>query len=153
MDIRKYDIVQADLGNITIGSEQGGKRPVLVVQNDRGNFFSTTTIVIPLSSKIKSLHQPTHTLIHKSNDTGLKTDSVLLGNNIKKGVIHTYTLVVLYKDTGIDQSDDMNKALSARINIIDIRSKNPYDYDKTSLAYNIINNGIRPIFLRYSLKR
>ena len=68
------------------------------------------------------------------------TDSVLLGNNIKKGVIHTYTLVVLYKDTGIDQSDDMNKALSARINIIDIRSKNPYDDDKTSLAYNIINN-------------
>ena len=83
MDIRKYDIVQADLGNITIGSEQGGKRPVLVVQNDRGNFFSTTTIVIPLSSKIKSLHQPTHTLIHKSNDTGLKTDSILLGEQMR----------------------------------------------------------------------
>ena len=83
MDIRKYDIVQADLGNTTIGSEQGGVRPVLVVQNDAGNIFSTTTIVIPLSSKLKSLHQPTHALIHKSNDIGLKTDSILLGEQMR----------------------------------------------------------------------
>ena len=83
MDIRKYDIVQADLGNTTIGSEHGGVRPVLVVQNDTGNIFSTTTIVIPLSSKLKSLHQPTHALIHKSNDTGLKTDSILLGEQMR----------------------------------------------------------------------
>lgn len=83
MDIRKYDIVQADLGDTTLGSEQGGRRPVLVIQNDTGNIFSTTTIVIPLSSKLKSLHQPTHTLIRKSRDTGLKTDSVLLGEQIR----------------------------------------------------------------------
>ena len=83
MDIRKYDIVQADLGDTTIGSEQGGKRPVLIVQNDVGNIHSTTTIVIPLSSRVKSLHQPTHTLIHKSSDTGLKTDSVLLGEQMR----------------------------------------------------------------------
>ena len=83
MDIRKYDIVQADLGNTTIGSEQGGIRPVLIIQNDTGNIFSTTTIVIPLSSKLKSLHQPTHTLIRKSNDTGLKADSVLLGEQMR----------------------------------------------------------------------
>lgn len=82
MDIRRYDIVQADLGQV-IGSEQGGIRPVLVVQNDRGNIFSTTTIVIPLSSKLKSLNQPTHTLIRKSVDTGLKTDSVLLGEQMR----------------------------------------------------------------------
>lgn len=83
MDIRKYDIVQADLGKTAIGSEQGGIRPVLIIQNDTGNIFSTTTIVIPLSSKLKSLHQPTHTLIRKSNDTGLKTDSVLLGEQMR----------------------------------------------------------------------
>lgn len=40
MDIRRYDIVQADLGK-TIGSEQGGVRPVLVIQNDMGNIHSS----------------------------------------------------------------------------------------------------------------
>lgn len=82
MDIRRYDIVQADLGQV-IGSEQGGIRPVLIIQNDVGNMFSNTTIVIPLSSKLKSLNQPTHTLIKRSVDTGLKTDSVLLGEQMR----------------------------------------------------------------------
>lgn len=82
MDIRRYDIVQADLGQV-VGSEQGGIRPVLIVQNDAGNIYSSTTIVIPLSSKLKSLNQPTHTLIRKSVDTGLKTDSVLLGEQMR----------------------------------------------------------------------
>ena len=82
MDIRRYDIVQADLGQV-VGSEQGGIRPVLIVQNDTGNIFSSTTIVIPLSSRLKSLNQPTHTLIKRSVDTGLKTDSVLLGEQMR----------------------------------------------------------------------
>lgn len=82
MDIRRYDIVQADLGT-NIGSEQGGIRPVLIVQNDTGNIFSSTTIVIPLSSKLKSLNQPTHTLIKRSMDTGLRTDSILLGEQMR----------------------------------------------------------------------
>lgn len=82
MDIRRYDIVQADLGK-TVGSEQGGIRPVLIIQNNVGNIFSCTTIVMPLSSKLKSLSQPTHTLIRKSVDTGLRTDSVLLGEQMR----------------------------------------------------------------------
>lgn len=55
MDIRRYDIVQANLGEV-VGSEQGGIRPVLVIQNDTGNICSTTTIVIPMTSKLKSLN-------------------------------------------------------------------------------------------------
>ena len=82
MDIRRYDIVQADLGQV-VGSEQGGIRPVLIVQNNKGNVYSTCTIVMPLSSKLKSLNQPTHTLIRKSVDNGLKTDSVLLGEQMR----------------------------------------------------------------------
>lgn len=77
MKFRRYDILQVDLGHV-MGSEQGGIRPVLVLQNDVGNQYSNTTIIAPFSSKLKSLHQPTHTIIHKSDDTGLKTDSVLL---------------------------------------------------------------------------
>lgn len=82
MDIRRYDIVQADLGSV-IGSEQGGIRPVLIVQNDMGNICSSCTIVMPLTSKIKSLHQPTHTLIRSNANTGLKTDSMLLGEQMR----------------------------------------------------------------------
>ena len=82
MDIKRYDIVQADLGK-SVGSEQAGIRPVLIVQNDQGNKFSNTTIIIPLTSKLKSLNQPTHTLIRKSIDTGLRTDSVLLGEQMR----------------------------------------------------------------------
>lgn len=82
MDIRRYDIVQADLGQV-VGSEQGGIRPVLIIQNDVGNIYSTTTIVIPFSSRLKSLNQPTHTLIKRSMDTGLKTDSILLGEQMR----------------------------------------------------------------------
>lgn len=83
MNIKRYDIVQADLSG-TVGSEQGGVRPVLVVQNDIGNLHGYTTIVMPLSSKTyKNPNQPTHTLIKKSTDTGLKTDSLLLGEQMR----------------------------------------------------------------------
>lgn len=83
MEVKRYDIVQADLSG-SVGSEQGGIRPVLIVQNDVGNLHSFTTIVMPFSTKInKNPNQPTHTLIKKSADTGLKTDSILLGEQMR----------------------------------------------------------------------
>lgn len=98
MEVKRYDIVQADLFG-AIGSEQGGVRPVLIIQNDVGNLHSQTTIVMPFSSKLfKNPNQPTHTLIRKSADTGLKMDSVLLGEQMRvisnkriKGKIGTVT--------------------------------------------------------------
>lgn len=83
MEVKRYDIVQADLSG-TIGSEQGGVRPVLIIQNDIGNLHSQTTIVMPFSTKtFKSPNQSTHTLIRKSADTGLKMDSILLGEQMR----------------------------------------------------------------------
>lgn len=82
MDIRRYDIVKADLSG-AVGSEQGGIRPVLIIQNDVGNIHSCTTIVIPLTSKIKNLNQPTHTLIRSNAFTGLKEDSMVLGEQMR----------------------------------------------------------------------
>ncbi len=83
MEIKRYDIVQADLSG-TVGSEQGGIRPVLIIQNDVGNLHSPTTIVMPFSTKVtKNPNQPTHTLIRKSADTGLKMDSILLGEQMR----------------------------------------------------------------------
>lgn len=83
MKIKRFDIVQADLSG-TVGSEQGGVRPVLIIQNDIGNLHSPTTIVIPFSTKVfKNPNQSTHTLIRSSADTGLKEDSILLGEQIR----------------------------------------------------------------------
>lgn len=83
MEFKRYDIVQADLSG-TVGSEQGGIRPVLIIQNDIGNRYSQTTIGIPFSTKVfKNPNQPTHTLIKSSADTGLKVDSVLLGEQMR----------------------------------------------------------------------
>ncbi len=83
MEVKRYDIVQADLAG-TVGSEQGGIRPVLIIQNDIGNLHSPTTIVMPFSTKVfKNPNQPTHTLIRKSADTGLKMDSILLGEQMR----------------------------------------------------------------------
>lgn len=83
MEVKRYDIVQADLSG-TVGSEQGGVRPVLIIQNDVGNSHSQTTIVMPFSTKVfKNPNQPTHTLIKKSADTGLKMDSILLGEQMR----------------------------------------------------------------------
>ena len=80
--LKRYDIVQADLSG-AVGSEQGGIRPVLIIQNNKGNLYSTTTIVMPFSTQIKNLKQPTHTLIKKSASTGLKRDSILLGEQVR----------------------------------------------------------------------
>ena len=60
--IRRGDIFYADLGE-TVGSEQAGIRPVLVLQNDMGNVHSPTIIVAGITSKIKKLYIPTHVLL------------------------------------------------------------------------------------------
>lgn len=57
-NVKRGQIYYADLGQ-GIGSEQGGKRPVLILQNDIGNKYSTTTIVAPLTTQAKT-NIPTH---------------------------------------------------------------------------------------------
>lgn len=76
MQIRKGDIFFADLSPV-VGSEQGGIRPVLVVQNDVGNRFSPTIIVAAVTSQLKKANLPTHVPIHAAG-SGLDRDSVVL---------------------------------------------------------------------------
>lgn len=59
---RRGDIYMADL-NPFKGSEQGGRRPVLLLQNNDGNYFSKTLIIAPMTTQLKKLDQPTHFLI------------------------------------------------------------------------------------------
>ena len=67
---------------------------------------------------------------------------ILIGNNAEVGKTHAYSLTVTYKETGVDQSADMNKILTAKVNIADPNGFNPYVGDKGSLAYTIINNAV-----------
>ena len=63
MRVKRGDIFYADLSPV-IGSEQGGIRPVLVVQNDVGNRFSPTVICAAITSKINKAKMPTHVEIN-----------------------------------------------------------------------------------------
>lgn len=62
---RRGDIYLANL-NPRRGSVQGGIRPVLVLQNNDGNYYSSTLIIAPITSQLKKVEQPTHYLIPKS---------------------------------------------------------------------------------------
>ncbi len=80
MEFKRGDIFLASLGNV-IGSEQKGTRPVLIVQNDIGNKYSPTVIIVPITSKVKS-SLPTHIPI-KTIHSGLEKDSVILVEQIR----------------------------------------------------------------------
>lgn len=84
-NLKRFDIILVDFGENTIDSEQGGIRPALIIQNNVGNLYSSTTLVMPLSSKTnKSPNQPTHTLLKKGRTTGLIQDSIVLGECIRQ---------------------------------------------------------------------
>lgn len=76
MLVKKGDIYFADLSPV-IGSEQGGIRPVLVVQNDVGNKYSPTIIVAAVTSQLNKAKLPTHVEIDAKNN-GLSKKSVVL---------------------------------------------------------------------------
>lgn len=80
MIIRRGDIYYADLTPV-IGSEQGGIRPVVVIQNDIGNRFSPTIIAAAITSQINKSKLPTH--IEISSKYGLLKDSVILLEQIR----------------------------------------------------------------------
>ncbi|HOB09072.1 MAG: type II toxin-antitoxin system PemK/MazF family toxin [Limnochordia bacterium] len=74
--IRRGDIFYANL-NPVIGSEQGGVRPVLIIQNNIGNKYSPTTIIAAITSKIKKAKLPTHVELSAA-EFNLEKDSVIL---------------------------------------------------------------------------
>ena len=81
--MKMFDIYYADLSKNTVNSEQGGIRPVIVIQNDIGNKYSPTLIVLPITSEIKKENMPTHCILHKSIKNGLKVDSMVLAEQIR----------------------------------------------------------------------
>jgi len=81
LEIKRGDIFYADLAP-HVGSEQGGIRPVLVIQNDIGNKYSPTVIVAAITSQIGKAKFPTHVEI-RAGEFGLSRDSVILLEQIR----------------------------------------------------------------------
>ncbi len=81
MNIRRGDIYYADLSPV-VGSEQGGLRPVLIVQNDVGNKYSPTVIAAAITSRMGKAKLPTHIDV-PGLDVGLAKDSVILLEQIR----------------------------------------------------------------------
>ncbi len=81
MIIKRGDIYYADLSPV-VGSEQGGVRPVLIIQNDIGNKYSPTVIATAITSQINKAKMPTHIELD-ANEYGLSKDSVVLAEQIR----------------------------------------------------------------------
>ena len=76
MEVHRGEVFYADLSPV-VGSEQGGIRPVLIVQNEIGNRHSPTVIAAAITSRLDKARLPTHINI-RAEDTGLAKDSVVL---------------------------------------------------------------------------
>ena len=81
MIVHRGDIYYADLSPV-VGSEQGGIRPVLIVQNDVGNRFSPTVIAAAITSQRTKASLPTHILVN-AQTTGLSKDSIVLLEQVR----------------------------------------------------------------------
>ena len=81
MSVKRGDIYYADLSPV-VGSEQGGLRPVLIIQNDVGNKYSPTVIAAAITSRLGKTRLPTHIDIY-ADKVGLSKDSVVLLEQIR----------------------------------------------------------------------
>ena len=107
------DIYLVDLGT-NIGSEQGGCRPVLLVQNDIGNHFGPTLIVAPVSSRYwKKSKQPTHTLIEGIQN--LSSPSVVLTEQLL--TIDKVRVMKYLGKVPEDQMQNVNKAVMVSLGL------------------------------------
>lgn len=102
MNVKRGDIYYADLSPV-IGSEQGGVRPVLIVQNDVGNKYSPTVIAAAITSQQDKSRMPTHINVN-GDSCGLSKDSVVLLEQVR-----TIDKQRLKERMGNLSTSDMNK--------------------------------------------
>ena len=81
MTVKRGDIFYADLSPV-VGSEQGGIRPVLIVQNDVGNKYSPTVIAAAITSQRDKTKLPTHIAVN-ADESGLTKDSIVLLEQVR----------------------------------------------------------------------
>jgi len=113
MNIRRGEVYYADLSPV-VGSEQGGVRPVLIVQNDVGNKFSPTVIAAAITSRKTKNPLPTHISVNADN-CGLQKDSIVLLEQVR-----TLDKKRLRERIGVLENTDMvriNRALSISVGL------------------------------------
>lgn len=116
MIVKRGDIFYADLSPV-IGSEQGGVRPVLIIQNDIGNKYSPTVIAVAITSQVNKAKLPTHIELD-AKIFGLPKDSVILAEQVR-----TIDKKRLKEKIGHLDKDNMNKvnyAISISLGLLDI---------------------------------
>lgn len=113
MQIRRGDIFYADLSPV-VGSEQGGLRPVLIIQNDVGNRYSPTVIAAAITSQLTKAKLPTHIDVY-ADRFGLAKDSVILLEQIRTIDKRRLREKMGHLDDGIMQR--VNEAISVSIGL------------------------------------
>lgn len=116
LHVKRGDIFYAEL-NPVVGSEQGGMRPVLIIQNDIGNQYSPTTIVAAITSQISKAKLPTHVEISVEL-SGLSKNSVILLEQIRTIDKQRLKEKVTTVDDGIISKVD--EALEISLGLIEI---------------------------------
>ncbi len=115
MNVKRGDIYYADLSPV-VGSEQGGFRPVIILQNNIGNRFSPTVIVAAITAQIQKAKLPTHVEIPAS-EYGLERDSVVLLEQIRTIDKQRLTQKITHLDE--DRMVQVNEALQISLGLMD----------------------------------
>ena len=114
MNVKRGDIYCADLSPV-VGSEQGGVRPVLIVQNDVGNKYSPTVIAAAITSQQEKSRLPTHISVN-GNQCGLSKDSVVLLEQVR--TIDKQRLKERMGNLSTNDMNKINKALTVSFGLI-----------------------------------
>ena len=114
LNIKRGDIYYADLSPV-VGSEQGGIRPVLIIQNDVGNRYSPTVIAAAITSRQSKTKLPTHIPI-EAGGCGLQKDSVVLLEQVR--TLDKRRLKEKMGSVDIEAMKAINQALSVSFGLI-----------------------------------
>ncbi|MGM0420674.1 MAG: type II toxin-antitoxin system PemK/MazF family toxin [Bacillota bacterium] len=115
MEVLRGDVFYANL-NPVVGSEQGGTRPVLIIQNDIGNRYSPTVIVSAITSRIRKAKLPTHVEIG-AEQSALDKDSVILLEQIR--TLDKKRLERKITSLDPDIIEEVDKAIEISLGLID----------------------------------
>ncbi|WP_062197253.1 type II toxin-antitoxin system PemK/MazF family toxin [Massilibacterium senegalense] len=115
MIVKRGDVYFADLSPV-VGSEQGGTRPVLVIQNDIGNRFSPTVIVAAITAQIQKAKLPTHVEIDAKR-YGFERDSVILLEQIR--TIDKSRLTDKITRIDLKMMEKVNEAIKISLGLVD----------------------------------
>ncbi|MEW9503059.1 type II toxin-antitoxin system PemK/MazF family toxin [Jeotgalibacillus marinus] len=116
MIVKRGDVFFADLSPV-VGSEQGGVRPVLIIQNDIGNRFSPTVVVAAITAQIEKAKLPTHVEI-SSKRNGFERDSVILLEQIRTLDKQRLTDKITHLDD--EMMDKVDEALQVSLGLVDL---------------------------------